>query len=106
MGITSLICTICEAAAQKGMKRTSAILRRYYLNDQSMAEVNVTTMLPTYALTGLLQTPLFYTSFRCAKILSWVHPSVVACSTAQEMVLPSVSRDTARQASPMVVSTV
>ena len=56
-------------------------------------------------LTGLLQTPLFCTSFRCATILSCVHPTVVACSTAQEMVLLSVSPDTARQASPMVVST-
>ena len=56
--------------------------------------------------TGLLQTPLFYTSFRCVTILSCVHPAVMACSTAQVMVLLSVSRDTARQASPMVVSTV
>ena len=56
-------------------------------------------------ISGLLQTPLFYTSFRCATILSCVHP-IVAWSTTQVMVLLSVSRDTARQASPMVVSTV
>ena len=66
---------------------------------------SITVIQYFYFYPGLLQTPLFYTSFRCVTILSCVHPTVMACSTAQVMVLLSVSRDTARQASPMVVST-
>ena len=38
-------------------------------------------------LTGLLQTPLFYTSLRCVTIRSSLHPAIVAFSIAHKMVL-------------------
>ena len=98
---------LCTMHSIKGLEaRVVFILGVDDLPNADNNEVTAQERKLLYVGTGLLQTPLFYTSFRCVTILSCVHPTVMACSTAQVMVLLSVSRDTARQASPMVVSTV
>ena len=62
-------------------------LRNEFVEGTDQATIHLTSQKRIRFMSGLLQTPLFYTSLRCVTIRSSLHPAIVAFSIAHKMVL-------------------